>query len=122
MREKKRAEWIAQDHSNVEVMPKSNLNELARELRNSAGVIAVDTGLGHMAASLGVPSVSVYGATDARLTGSVGESQVHLQCSYPCSPCFLKECDKLTDQLIDPPCYQTLSAAKIWQALYRLIV
>ena len=120
--EKNRAEWIAQDRQDVEVLPKSNLNNLAKILRHSAGAIAVDTGLGHMAAALGVPTVSVYGATDAKLTGAVGDNQIHLQAQFPCSPCFIKNCNKLTDQVTDAPCYQTTSAAKIWQALYRQIV
>lgn len=120
--ERKRAEWIVQDRGNAEVLPKSNLSELAKFLHHCAGAIAVDTGLGHMAAALGVPAVSVYGATDAKLTGAVGEEQIQIQTKYPCSPCFSKNCNKLTEQVSNPPCYQTISPADIWQALYRQIV
>ena len=119
--EKRRAQWIAQDRQDVEVLPKSSLGELAKILLNSAGAIAVDTGLGHMAAALGVPAVSVYGATDAKLTGAVGDEQIQLQTQYPCSPCFNKNCNKLTEQTSNPPCYQTINAADIWQALYKQI-
>lgn len=117
-----RALWIADNNPQVEVLPKFKLNDLARELRLSAGAIAVDTGLGHMAAALGVPAVSVYGSTDAKLTGSIGENQIHLQCDYPCSPCLLKKCNKLSSQIIHAPCYQSLSANEIWAALYQQIV
>ena len=121
-KEKERAQWIAQGRSQVTVLPKLSLSELARKLLASSGVIAVDTGLGHLAAALSVPAVSVYGATDAGLTGAVGEGQIHIQCQYPCSPCFLKECNRLTQQVKSPPCYQTLGAADIWQRLYQKIV
>jgi len=121
-REQKRAQWIAQGRSEVSVLPRLSLTELAKKLLSSSGAIAVDTGLGHLAAALSVPGVSVYGATDASLTGAVGEGQVHIQCQYPCSPCFLKECDRLTQQITSAPCYQTLDAADIWQQLYQKIV
>jgi len=119
--EKSRAHWIANDRQNIEILPKSNLAALAQELASVDGVIAVDTGLGHMAAALSVPCVSVYGATDAKLTGTVGENQIQLQSTYPCSPCLLKKCAKLTDQVTTPPCYRELDAATLWQALFQEI-
>lgn len=119
--ERQRAEWIAQNRVDVHVLPKLNLTELSRQIKSSAGAISVDTGLGHLAAALNVPSVSVYGATNAELTGALGEEQILLQTQYPCSPCLLKQCNKITEQVALPPCYQTLSAEDIWQPLYEQI-
>jgi len=120
--EKRRAEKIAKGREYVTILPRSSLTELAGELATVSGVIAVDTGLGHMAAALSVPCVSVYGATDATLTGAWGENQQRIQSSYPCSPCLLKTCPKLTKQVTSPPCYQQLDAETLWQALYEQIV
>ena len=124
--EKQRANWIAENRPNITVLPKSSLNELATQLALASGAIAVDTGLGHMAAALSTPCVSLYGATNARLTGTVGIAQLHRQTEYPCSPCLLKHCDKLDRQSLsphaDPPCYATLQAADIWQRLREQIV
>ena len=119
--ERQRAEWIAQQNVDVEVLPKLTLTELAKELQNAAGAISVDTGLGHLTAALNIPAVSVYGATNAALTGALGKEQIHIQTNYPCSPCMLKQCDKITNQVDQPPCYLTLSAAEIWQTLYEKI-
>lgn len=119
--ERSRAEWIAQGHTHVQVLPKLGLTELAKQIKDAEGAISVDTGLGHLAAALKVPAVSVYGSTDASLTGALGDGQIRIQTQYPCSPCLLKKCDKLTDQVKSPPCYQTLSAADIWQLLYEQI-
>jgi heptosyltransferase-1 len=125
--ERKRAQWIAKDRPDVSVMDRSTLTDLAQTISGIAGAIAVDTGLGHMAASLSVPCVSIYGATDSRLTGAVGKDQTLIQSSYPCSPCLHKRCPKLNEHVLDPPCYEAtktnskLSAEAIWQTLYREI-
>lgn len=119
--ERQRAEWIAQDRQAVQVLPKSSLSHLANEIKQAAGVVAVDTGLGHMAAAFSTPTVSVYGSTNASLTGALGDNQVHLQSDYACSPCLLKECNKLSASVTEPPCYQKLNAQKIWQALQQSI-
>jgi len=119
--EKKRAHWIVDGKDNAAVLPKSTLGDLARELSRASGAIAVDTGLGHLAGALGVPCVSVYGSTDARLTGTVGANQLHMQSTYACSPCLMKNCLKLTDEVSTPPCYQELSAQVLWQTLLQKI-
>lgn len=49
--------------------PRLNLNEAAALLGGAQAVVGVDTGLAHLAAALGVPTVGVYTATDPLLTG-----------------------------------------------------
>jgi len=51
------------------VPPRLNLNEAAALLGGAQAVIGVDTGLAHLAAALGVPTVGIYIATDPALTG-----------------------------------------------------
>lgn len=46
-----------------------NLNEAAFLLGNAQAVVGVDTGLAHLAAALGVPTVGIYTATNPALTG-----------------------------------------------------
>lgn len=126
--ERERAQWIAQDLPHATVLPRTNLTELAHTIKGIAGAIAVDTGLGHMAAAFGVPCVSIYGSTDARLTGAIGDNQYHIQSSLSCSPCLLKQCPKLSMSVTEPPCYgvtsgnSEISAEAIWQSLYENIV
>ncbi|GHA03346.1 ADP-heptose--LPS heptosyltransferase [Arenicella chitinivorans] len=120
--EKARAEWIAQGDAPVTVIPKAPLTEVAHLLSRAAGAVAVDTGLGHLAAALSLPCVSIYGSTNAGLTGTRGARQVPLQSDYACSPCLLKKCPKLTAQITTPPCYQQFDAAIIWQQLQQQII
>lgn len=56
--EKARAERLAQGLQNAEVLPKLNLAGVARVLAGARACVAVDTGLGHLAAALDVPTIS----------------------------------------------------------------
>lgn len=49
--------------------PRLNLNDAAFLLGNAQVVIGVDTGLAHLAAALGVPTIGIYTATNPVLTG-----------------------------------------------------
>ena len=73
-----RANYIAAMAENVEVIPKSTLADIGGILLNAKGVIALDTGLGHLSAALNIPTLSLYGATDPQLVGTCGKNQIHL--------------------------------------------
>jgi heptosyltransferase-1 len=106
--EYERALTIARGSPAVQVLPRSSLEELALRMRQAAGVVAVDTGLGHLAAALGVPAVSLYGATRIPLVGTRGERQVHLQAPR-------------TEGGGPGACMADITPAAVWDALATLI-
>ena len=57
------------------VPPKRNLEELARLFVAARGVVGLDTGLTHLAAALGAPTVGLYCGSDPALTGIHGAPQ-----------------------------------------------
>ena len=77
LEEKKRAEFIGEGNLNVKILGKKSLSDLAVVIIKSKGVIAVDTGLGHLAAALSKSTVSLYGPTNPALCGTYGQNQVH---------------------------------------------
>jgi len=79
--EKRDAVNIAAESNNnfIQVLPKSSIGELAKILATSKLNIAVDTGLGHLSAALNQPTISLYGPTDPRLIGTIGENQIHIK-------------------------------------------
>lgn len=90
--EQARAERIAKGLGNCQVLPKLNLVGVARVLAAAKACIAVDTGLGHLAAALDVPTLSLFGPTNPGLTGAYGKSQVHIASDFACAPCLQKKC------------------------------
>jgi heptosyltransferase-1 len=119
--EKERAERIAQVGSHIEILPKLKLIEIAKVLANAQAIVAVDTGLGHLAAVLSVPTISLYGPTDAVLTGAMGKNQYHLSAEFSCAPCLSRECSFQESASVSPACFQTLSPAKVWHSLLNIM-
>lgn len=129
--ERQRAEFIAAGNGKVEILERQNLTGLARQLVTAAGAIAVDTGLGHLAAALTVPTLSLYGATNPALSGTFGERQLHLRSSLSCSPCMKKVClyngPVLKDRVdgvelpVQPPCFTTHRPQEVWQQFRQLV-
>jgi len=119
--EYERAQRIAEEVNGVSVLPQLKLKELAGVIAGAKAIVAVDTGLGHLAAALNVPTVSLYGPTDPALTGALGESQVHLSVTYACSPCLSSKCFYRDELPINPPCFSTLFPERVWEALMKML-
>ena len=77
--EKDRAEFIGKGNLNVKILGRKSLSDLAAFIISSKGVIAVDTGLGHLSAALSKSTVSLYGPTNPELCGTYGHNQIHLE-------------------------------------------
>jgi heptosyltransferase-1 len=67
--ERERAGRIAQAIPGATVLPPMSLRELARQLAAARIVVGVDTGLVHLAAALGRPTLALFSASDPALTG-----------------------------------------------------
>ena len=77
--EKIRSERLCSAIPGAICTPHLDLNEAAAMLGRARAVIGVDTGLSHLAAALGVPTIGIYTATDPGLTGlHAGNSAVNL--------------------------------------------
>lgn len=114
--EKARAETIqtALGAKAVRVCPKMNLVAAASVLANARAVVSVDTGLGHLAAALKVPTIGLFGPTPPSKSGIQGKDNENLQAVLHCIPCYKRQCYLLTDQTQDPPCMMALSPEEVW--------
>lgn len=76
----------------VNLVGKTTLTELIAVLRQCRLLLTNDTGTMHLAAALGVPTVSIFGSTEPVLTGPLGDHHIVVRNHVACSPCFKREC------------------------------
>jgi len=74
-----------------------------------------DSGAMHIASALGVPTVTVFGATDDTTTGPTGPKARVIREPVECSPCLLRECP------IDHRCMTRVTAARVVEEALRLL-
>ena len=119
--ERRRAEHLAGTVTGVRVLPPTNLGEAAAWLLGATVVVAVDSGLAHLAAAVGSPVVALYGATDPRRTGTRGTQQYHLRADYPCSPCLARRCRLPDEGTARPACFTTVPPERVWSTLAPIL-
>ena len=114
-----RALRLAESHPHVIVLPRLSLSGIARQLAGARACVAVDTGLGHLAAALDVPTVSLFGPTHPGYTGAWGWGQIHLASDLDCAPCLGRRCAKAPQPTPSawPPCFERVTPATVWAAL-----
>jgi heptosyltransferase-2 len=74
-----------------------------------------DSGAMHVASALGVPTVTVFGATDDTTTGPTGPLARVVREHTECSPCLLRECP------IDHRCMTRVTSGRVAQAARQLL-
>lgn len=74
--EEARARRLAAAMQRATVAPRSSLEAIAATLAQSQVVIGLDTGLSHLSAALGRPTVAIYCDYDPALVGVVGDGPV----------------------------------------------
>jgi len=119
--EQQRATEIASQCEDAVILPRLNLSELRDKLLSVKAAVAVDTGLGHMAAALAVPTLSLYGPTDPQKVGTLGKAQQQLAMSFGCVPCRQTTCHYQSDATISPACYQDKPPLIVWEKLREML-
>ncbi|MCI0548153.1 MAG: lipopolysaccharide heptosyltransferase II [Candidatus Rokubacteria bacterium] len=76
-------------------------------LSRLACVVSGDTGIAHLGAAVGIPTVTLFGPTDPDLTAPRGGAARLVRHEVPCAPCFLEECP------IDHPCMRSIEPAEV---------
>jgi heptosyltransferase II len=92
----------------------TTLNQLIDELRDCRLLLTNDTGTMHLAALLSVPVVAIFGSTEPRLTGPLGDGHIVLRHHVECSPCFLRECP------IDFRCMKAITVQEVSDAVLSI--
>lgn len=118
--ERERAVRIAAARANRIVLLKLSISEKASIIRDASATVGLDTGLSHIAAALGIPSITLYGATDPNLCGAIGANQIHLKSDFECVGCHETDCS-FTKSGFKPACFESLTPATVFTQLEQLL-
>jgi heptosyltransferase I len=125
--ERARSQAIAGAVPGCSVPERTPLSGVVSMLSSAGGVVTVDTGLGHLAVALGVPTVGLYGPTDPSLTGLRGPHALNLASAFGCAPCRARACAYRGNAVhwqrhaIEPACFAELTPDRVWNALVPLL-
>lgn len=76
----------------INLVGRTSLRDAVAIIARARFCLGPDTGLMHIAAAMGTPVVSLWGATDPARTGPYGFSDLVIQGKADCSPCYRKTC------------------------------
>jgi O-antigen biosynthesis protein len=98
----------------------SPLADLPALMHGAALFLGNDSGLKHIAAGLGIPTVGVHAGTlDPREWGPVGPSAVAIAREMVCAPCYLS---KVEDCRRNLACLRQLEPGRVYEACARMLL
>jgi len=96
------------------VAGRTNLMTQASLCARSWVTVSNDSGLAHLAASVGAPTVVIFGSTSSAWTAPLGEKVRIVQRAPVCSPCFQRRCS------IGYRCLEAVTVAEVDRACREL--
>lgn len=101
----------------VEVLDRLPLVAMKEIIMQVDCVVAVDSGLAHLASLLSKRVVSLYGPTDPNLTGTIGPHATTIQTPPPCAPCKQEYCRLRPAMASEAMCMQNISPTHVMNVL-----
>lgn len=105
-------------YGNCTVFRNYPLQVVAALISKCRVIIANDSGIGHIAAAVGTPLVSIFGPTDPIPFGHPGDHVINIWSGEKCSPCYPKppkECRRDCLYSIDPSTVAAAALTLIYQ-------
>lgn len=100
----------------VDLVGGTTLVDLAALLKSTQAFLGNDSGVMHLAAALGVPTLGLFGSSSAAWTAPRGPRARALTASgFTCQPCFRKTCNRAVF------CLDTLTGLEVYGTLKALV-
>lgn len=99
----------------VNVAGRTTLGEFFALIEGASVVLANDSGAPHVAASLGVPVVVLFGSTSPEWTAPLGDRVEVMQHKVHCNPCFRRTCPTQLE------CFAGIDAADVIARVRRML-
>ena len=85
-------ESVADRAGGVSLAGRTSLADVVDLISGVHGVVVNDSGIMHVAAALGRPTVGIFGSTSPDHTPPIGESAEVVSIDLECRPCFARHC------------------------------
>lgn len=99
----------------VDLVGRTSLGALVGVSARSSVFVSNDSGAMHLAAALGRPVVAIFGPTDERATGPLGDHDIITEPVF-CRPCMLRDCP------IDHRCMKRITVDTVFAAVSRRLL
>jgi len=101
----------------IDLTGRTNLAEAVAALKACEAFVGNDSGLMHVAAALGVPTVGIFGSSNPDWTAPRGRATAWVAADgFPCRPCYRKTCDQPRF------CLETVTPEQVEAAVASLLV
>ena len=97
----------------VDLVGRTGLKDLPGIFRSCIAAFGPDCGPMHIAAAVGCPVVSLWGATAPERSAPWGFADLAIKAPIPCHPCYLRKCP------IERECMRRIDPAQIVDAIQR---
>lgn len=98
-------------HTPVDFCGITSLEEAIAIISRCNFFVSNDSGLMHVAAALGVPTLAIFGSTDHIATGPRGPKTRVIKHNIDCAPCLKQECPT------DFKCMLSITPDEVWQEM-----
>ena len=100
----------------LDMTGKTSLKQAMALIKCCDVFVTNDSGLMHVAAGLGTPSIAIFGSTDHIATGPFSDNSIILRREMACSPCMQTHCPKGHLK-----CLETISAEDVYEDLAGML-
>jgi len=102
-------------HKPVDLCGATSLGEAMGIIDRCNLFVTNDSGLMHIAAALGIPTLAIFGSTDHVATGPRGVKTKIIKHNIDCSPCLKPECPT------DFKCMLSIEVEEVWNEMKKFI-
>ncbi len=104
----------AMRHPSIDLSGKTSLGQAIELVSICSFFVTNDSGLMHISAALGVPTLAIFGSTDPTATGPRGPKTRIIYHEVDCAPCLRPTCSK------DFRCMLSIEPDEVWRELKKL--
>lgn len=122
-KEEEELKWYIKEKigKNTKIVSDTTIRETTALISHCSLFISNDSGLMHLAASVGIPCIAIFGPTNPKWVHPYNTQYLIVRENLPCSPCFYYSQKPLTCKWGDFRCVKNISVEKVMRSVEKLL-